>query len=198
MAICLTQEQIEQIYQHGCVSYPFECCGIILGSINCETSESEKIAVELIPTENVWNAENAVIFGENEENSPRRRYAIAPQVMLNVQKNARDRSLDIIGIYHSHPDYPAIPSEFDRRYAWSGYSYIIVAITNSDVNFYQSPMKICRQSNQKIVHSSSLLPTPYSLFSREESGVFPHTIDIHSWCLDDNQQFQSEQIIIGG
>ncbi|WP_096626225.1 Mov34/MPN/PAD-1 family protein [Calothrix sp. NIES-3974] len=191
MAICLTQEQIEQIYQHGCVSYPFECCGIILGSINYETSEPEKIAVELIPTENVWNAENAVIFGENGENSPRRRYAIAPQVMLNTQKNARDRSLDIIGIYHSHPDYSAIPSEFDRRYAWSGYSYIIVAITNSDVNFYQSLMKVCKQPNNKIVHSYPLLP----IFS-EKSGVFPHTINIHSWCLDENQQFHPEPIII--
>jgi proteasome lid subunit RPN8/RPN11 len=47
---------------------------------------------------------------------------------LRVQKQARDRELDIIGIYHSHPDHPAIPSEFDRAIAWHHYSYIIISV----------------------------------------------------------------------
>jgi proteasome lid subunit RPN8/RPN11 len=48
--------------------------------------------------------------------------------MLKAQKQARDRNLDIIGIYHSHPDHPAVPSEFDRAIAWQQYSYIIVSV----------------------------------------------------------------------
>jgi len=48
----------------------------------------------------------------------RERYSIAPDTLLKVQKQARDRDLDIIGVYHSHPDHPAVPSEFDRAIAW--------------------------------------------------------------------------------
>jgi proteasome lid subunit RPN8/RPN11 len=56
---------------------------------------------------------------------------------LQAQKQAREQNLHIIGFYHSHPDYPAIPSEFDRLYAWQEYSYIIVAVKNgkpTDIN----------------------------------------------------------------
>jgi proteasome lid subunit RPN8/RPN11 len=48
--------------------------------------------------------------------------------MLQAQKDARDRHLDIVGIFHSHPDHPAVPSEFDRAIAWQRYSYIIVSV----------------------------------------------------------------------
>ncbi|WP_156818171.1 Mov34/MPN/PAD-1 family protein [Mastigocladopsis repens] len=58
----------------------------------------------------------------------RTRFAIAPQVMLQAQKEARDCKLNIIGIYHSHTDHPAIPSECDRQLAWQEYSYIIVSV----------------------------------------------------------------------
>jgi len=90
-----------------------------------------KIVVEVIPTENVWNTEAATDFpGDRTTESKKRQYAIAPQVMLQAQRKARDRSLNIIGIFHSHPDHPAIPSECDRLYAWQGYSYIIVTVQN--------------------------------------------------------------------
>jgi proteasome lid subunit RPN8/RPN11 len=82
--------------------------------------------------------------------------------MLKAQKDARDseallrsadRNLDIIGIYHSHPDHPAVPSEFDRAIAWSQYSYIIVSVQQG---------KAC---------------------------------DLKSWSLDDDHQFQPEEIL---
>ena len=90
----------------------------------------------------------------NPEGSKRNRFSIAPQVMLQMQKAARERHLDIIGIYHSHPDNPAVPSEFDRAIAWSSYSYIIVSV---------------------------------------EQG---QATDLNSWTLDEDHQFQPEEILI--
>ena len=90
----------------------------------------------------------------NPKGSKRNRFSIAPQVMLQMQKAARKRHLDVIGIYHSHPDNPAVPSEFDRAIAWSSYSYIIVSV---------------------------------------EQG---QATDLKSWTLDEDHQFQPEEILI--
>jgi len=116
MLLKLSQEQIKIIRTHAASTYPEECCGIMLGYLANES----KTVVEVIPTENAWS----------EDDNKRRQYTIAPEIMLKVQKQARDRSLNIIGIYHSHPDYPAIPSESDRIQAWQEYSYIIVSVPN--------------------------------------------------------------------
>ena len=63
-----------------------------------------------------------------QENSPRNRYLIHPETMLEAEKDARGRGVDIVGIYHSHPDHPARPSEFDREHAFPWYSYIVVSV----------------------------------------------------------------------
>jgi proteasome lid subunit RPN8/RPN11 len=123
--LSLDSTQLQNIFTHAESSYPEECCGLMLGYVD----NGDKNVVELIPTENVWSGESNVDFpGDVAESSKRRRYAIAPQVMLKVQREARDKNLNIIGIYHSHPNSPAIPSECDRAYAWQEYSYIIVSV----------------------------------------------------------------------
>lgn len=119
MLLKLNPEHLQIIRTHAASTYPEECCGIILGYLANES----KTVVEVIPTENAWSGETVL-------DNKRRRYAIAPEIMLKVQKEARDRSLNIIGIYHSHPDNPAIPSESDRVQAWQEYSYIIVSVPN--------------------------------------------------------------------
>jgi proteasome lid subunit RPN8/RPN11 len=58
--------------------------------------------------------------------------------MLQVQRSARERELEIIGIYHSHPDHPAVPSECDRRLAWPVYSYVILSVQSGQVMACQS------------------------------------------------------------
>ncbi|MBD2492910.1 Mov34/MPN/PAD-1 family protein [Nostoc sp. FACHB-280] len=123
--IKLLPQHIQMIRSHAERTYPNECCGIILGYLENQI----KTVVEIIPTKNAWSAESAN-FAPNTERSETSRYAIAPQDMLQIQKSARDKSLNIIGIYHSHPDNPAIPSECDRQYAWPAYSYIIVSVQN--------------------------------------------------------------------
>lgn len=142
--IRLSQEHLQTIRTHAESIYPDECCGIILGYLGSEG----KIVIEVMPTENVWNTEAAAEFpGDRTTESKRRQYAIAPEIMLKTQKEARvsearrgseARSLNIIGIFHSHPDHPAIPSECDRLYAWQGYSYIIVSVQNGKAGELQS------------------------------------------------------------
>ncbi|WP_138503466.1 Mov34/MPN/PAD-1 family protein [Nostoc sp. PA-18-2419] len=125
--IGLSQEHLQTIRTHAEKIYPEECCGIILGHM----ANEGKTTVEVMPTENAWNTEAGAEFcGDQTVESKKRQYTIAPQVMLQAQKQARDRSLSIIGIFHSHPDCSAIPSECDRVYAWQGYSYIIVSVQN--------------------------------------------------------------------
>ncbi|MEH2069451.1 MAG: M67 family metallopeptidase [Nostoc sp.] len=125
--IGLSQEHLQTIRTHAEKIYPEECCGIILGYV----ANEGKTTVEVMPTENAWNTEAGAEFcGDHTAESKKRQYTIAPQVMLQAQKQARDRSLNIIGIFHSHPDCSAIPSECDRVYAWQGYSYIIVSVQN--------------------------------------------------------------------
>ena len=126
----LSAEQIQQILTHAEQTYPYECCGILMGKIE---GTGDKYLVELIPTENSWNAETSENFEvpellKNPVMTTEHYFTISPQEMLKAQKEGRDRNLVIIGIYHSHPDHPAIPSEYDRLWAWSEYSYIIVSV----------------------------------------------------------------------
>ncbi len=127
--IKLNFEHLQIIKSHGESTYPEECCGIILGNIDGD----RKTVVEIIPTQNAWNSETAGEFpGENITYSRRRRYTIAAREMFQVEKTARERNLNIIGIFHSHPDYPATPSEFDRNCAWQEYSYIIISVQKGE------------------------------------------------------------------
>ncbi len=131
--IQLNTNHIQIIKNHAKKTYPDEYCGLILGYINSQY----KTVLEIIPTENVWNTEKGN-FTQDQEHSTSSRYAISPQVMLHTQKAAINRNLNIIGIYHSHPDYPAIPSEWDRIYAWTEYSYVILSLQNTQASELQS------------------------------------------------------------
>ncbi len=92
------------------------------------SGEDGKTLVEVWATENAWSAESDSFLDSELVTTKKRRYAIAAATLLQVQRTARVRHLDIIGIYHSHPDNCAIPSEFDRLCAWHQYSYIIVSV----------------------------------------------------------------------
>jgi proteasome lid subunit RPN8/RPN11 len=67
-------------------------------------------------------------MGNSREDSRRNRYLISPRELLAADRDAQKRGLDILGIYHSHPDHPARPSEYDREHALPWYSYIIVSV----------------------------------------------------------------------
>ena len=126
MVLKVASHHLATIGQHGESTYPNECCGLLLGRLG----ENSKTLVEVRATQNVWNAQAAQLFRAEGIRATNQlsNYTISPQTMLEVQKEARDRNLQIIGIYHSHPNHPAIASECDRLYAWEQYLYIIVLI----------------------------------------------------------------------
>ena len=122
--IALSPEQILSIRSHGQSAYPEECCGLLLGTI----TDDIKTLVEVWPAENAWSDQAQEYWPEQTGLTETRRYAIKPEAMLRAMKHGRDHNLDIIGIYHSHPDCAAVPSECDRTMAWAQYSYIIVSV----------------------------------------------------------------------
>jgi proteasome lid subunit RPN8/RPN11 len=126
--LSLTADHLEFMRRHAQEIYPEECCGILLG----EVGTGGKRLVDIQAVANDWSDAAAEALSESGSEfgdySTRRRYSIAPRVMLQTMKAARDRNLQIIGIYHSHPDAPATPSECDRRLAWPDYSYVILSV----------------------------------------------------------------------
>jgi proteasome lid subunit RPN8/RPN11 len=112
MAIRLSEYQLRRIRDHARRDYPYECCGIMIG----KPSNGDKIVSALRPLKNVH------------EEGHERRYSISPEDMFKVEREARQLGLSVVGFYHSHPDHPARPSEYDRVHAWPWYSFIIVSV----------------------------------------------------------------------
>ena len=108
----IRQDLVERIRARGAETYPHECCGALLGS----DGDGGREVVEIMPLVN------------QREDSPRNRFAITPEDVRDAEAGARKAGLDLIGWYHSHPDAPARPSEFDREHAWPWYSYVIVSV----------------------------------------------------------------------
>src|SRR5678815_1595022 len=106
-----------QIRQHGVSDYPYECCGLLVGSFD---PSGTKVVLETYPISNA-----------REEAAKRNRFLIQPEELLRGERYARDRNLEVVGFYHSHPDSPAVPSQYDLEHAWPTYSYIIVS-TSAD------------------------------------------------------------------
>lgn len=107
---------LQRIHAHGVETYPHECCGALLG----RDDDSGREIIDLLPLENRRN------------DSPRNRFEVTPDDVRLAEKTAREKKIDLIGWYHSHPDAPARPSEFDREHAWPWYSYIIVSVQKGE------------------------------------------------------------------
>ncbi|MEO1299609.1 MAG: M67 family metallopeptidase [Cyanobacteria bacterium J06636_16] len=134
MVLALQLGQIEAMTQQAARTYPEECCGLLLG---IRDSESERRWVyELLPMENTWTAEVQSLTEHDLSSATldkRNRYWIDPKALLAAQRYGRDRGWIVLGVYHSHPNHPAVPSERDRRLAWSDYSYPILSVVDGQV-----------------------------------------------------------------
>jgi len=116
----ISRELAERIGRHGAETFPHECCGALLGrdGMNDDNAQARswREVQELFPLVN------------RRDDSPRNRFAVTAEDVLEAEKAARKHGLDVVGWYHSHPDHPARPSQFDREHAWPWYSYVIVSV----------------------------------------------------------------------
>jgi len=114
----LREELAARIRAHGVETYPHECCGALLGR-DAEGGAAREVK-SLLPLANRRN------------DSPRNRFELTAEDVRLAEKTAKDEGLELLGWYHSHPDAPARPSEFDRDHAWPWYSYIIVSVQKGE------------------------------------------------------------------
>lgn len=114
MTVTIRQEERARVRTHAEAGYPDEVCGFLLGSMDLP---SRAFTVREI---------RAAVNRRGSRTS--RRYRIDPGEYRTAEREAERRGLELIGIYHSHPDAPARPSEYDREHAWPNSAYLIVSV----------------------------------------------------------------------
>jgi proteasome lid subunit RPN8/RPN11 len=102
--------------------YPFETCGVLIGRVLADATTVER----------------AVRGRNTNRERAHDRYDLDPRDYLAADRSARKAGQEIVGIWHSHPDQPAEPSEIDRRLAWEGWTYLIVEVTRQGAGTFRS------------------------------------------------------------
>jgi proteasome lid subunit RPN8/RPN11 len=111
----LSSELHKQLKVHGASSYPYEGCGLLLGRV----ADGKNVVVDIRPVANVWPVEE----------EKRVRFRIAEDDWRDAEFAAMAADLDVIGIFHSHPDSKPVASVRDLNWAsWPGYSYLITEV----------------------------------------------------------------------
>ncbi len=114
MALTIPGALLDQLRHHGEETYPYECCGVLVGDFD---NAGGKAVKAVIPC------------GNTRTDSPQNRYHIAPSELVRIQREALQTGQDIVGFYHSHPDHPAEWSATDLADAhWTGCSYVITSV----------------------------------------------------------------------
>jgi|GraSoi_2013_60cm_1033757.scaffolds.fasta_scaffold10478_2 proteasome lid subunit RPN8/RPN11 len=126
-------------------TFPDECCGFLFGR---EERDGARLVIDILVVDN------------SKAGDKTRRFEISPLDYMTAEQHALDHDWTLLGIYHSHPKHPAIPSEHDRKAAQPYFSYVIVSVMEAN------------------------------------AGKGPaHTINLRSWLLNEEAQFEEEKII---
>lgn len=112
MALTLSDASLMAIRDHGRDTYPNECCGALIGRNDVVS------ATFALPN--------------TTEEGPRRRFLVRPADYRAAESRAAAMGQELLGFYHSHPDHPARPSQYDLDHAWPSFSYVIVAVVNGE------------------------------------------------------------------
>jgi proteasome lid subunit RPN8/RPN11 len=127
-----------EMVEHARSTYPNECCGAMLGTVN----DGQKRVVAAMPLEN------------SSSGSQRARYELRPVDLLNADREARRRKMDLVGIYHSHPDCGAYFSETDLKNSCPWYSFVVLSIQKGEFD-----------------HANSWLPNPEQTAADKEELI---------------------------
>jgi proteasome lid subunit RPN8/RPN11 len=111
--IQIDEELIEKIRTHAVQAYPDECCGALMGKVD----KGGRIVRGVLPL-------------ENRAGQVRRRYLITAEEYRLLDRLACNKEQEILGFYHSHPDQPSRPSDYDREHALPWYAYFIVSVVD--------------------------------------------------------------------
>ncbi len=104
----------DSLRRHGEETYPYECCGVLLGRFE---DNGTRVVTSIVRA------------GNTRTDSAHNRYNIDPRELVKIQREGRERDEDIVGFYHSHPDHPAQWSSTDLAEAhWLGCSYVITSV----------------------------------------------------------------------
>ncbi len=113
------RKELEDMVRAG---YPLETCGLLVGQ-----QSNDHVRVSRVVQAQNLNKERA-----------HDRYELAPEAFIATDSEAQKAGLEIVGVWHSHPDHPARPSEVDRKSAWEGWSYLILAVKRDGVHDLRS------------------------------------------------------------
>jgi len=108
--LIVTDDVEQAIRAHGQETYPHECCGALVGKNGIVTT--------------------VVALPNTTEEGPRRRFLVRPSDYRQAERRSAETGLELLGFYHSHPDHPARPSQYDLDHAWPTFAYIIVSVMN--------------------------------------------------------------------
>jgi proteasome lid subunit RPN8/RPN11 len=120
--LTIEEGPLKEMFNDALQSFPDECCGFFFGK---ESGAERKIT-------------NILVVNNSKEGDKRRRFEIAPRDYMNAERFAEENDLQFLGIYHSHPMHPAVPSEHDRIAAQPYFSYIIISVEGNEVNAVRS------------------------------------------------------------
>jgi len=115
LVVEISTDQLQYIINHARSVYPEECCGFLIG-----TKSNPRRVSRVLTAQNVAQP------------SRLKRYNIDPKELIRADEEARRSGLNLIGVYHSHPDAPVEPSQFDLEHAWPAYTYIVLSLQNGE------------------------------------------------------------------
>ena len=131
------------IRSHGQETYPHECCGALVGR------DGAVAAIVALPN--------------TTDEGPRRRFMVRPSDYQLAERRASEIGGELLGFYHSHPDHPARPSQYDLDHAWPTFAYIIVAVADgaaADMTVWYLQEDRSRFEEGSLIHGENSYPDP--------------------------------------
>jgi thiosulfate/3-mercaptopyruvate sulfurtransferase len=172
----------DQIEREGAAAFPNECCGILIG----RDLPGERYVMRLVPGRNAFEADEQY-----------HRFSIDPRAQLQAEREAEAAGMAVLGFYHSHPDHPARPSDYDRDHGWPYYSYVIVSIMsgkpdvmtswvlNDQANvFEKQPINVRSAMGNSYAHPEVLVDTNWVAEHVKDANVKVLEVDVDTASYD--------------